>query len=52
MDPNITDCANINQAKCPEMATYQLECDTLTFRTIHNTLYCVKQSDRGIGRYF
>ena len=34
------------------MATYQLECDALTFETIRNTLYCVQKIDREMGRDF
>ena len=31
----------LNQAKYSKVTTCQLECDALTFRTIHNALYCV-----------
>ena len=38
MDPHIADWAT---KPCPEMTTYQLECDAVTYRAIRNTLLCV-----------
>ena len=51
MDSHIADwVAKLSQGK--EMVTFHLECDALTCRAIRNTLYCVWQSDRGMGRDF
>ena len=49
MDPHYQ-IGSLNLAKCPELATYQLECEALTYRAIGNTLYCMWQIDRGMGR--
>ena len=51
-DPHLTDWIT-KPSQVPrefELATYQFECDALTYRAIHNTLYCIWRSDRGMGR--
>ena len=40
MDPHYQ-IGSLNLAKCPELATYQLECDALTYRTLQNTLLSI-----------
>ena len=52
MDPHITDWVTKPIEVTWTVATYQLECDALTYRAIYKTLYCVWQSDRAMGRDF
>ena len=48
MDPHVSDWVT-KSSQVPrefELATYQFEYDTLIYRAIRNTLYCMLQSDR------